>query len=308
MDIETLAEAIAQKINQKSLPQIPFEKFCMLYMERHARIRKKTWKEDQSRLRLYLLPAFEGKLLLDITRNDIVELHASIGARPAPYAANRMLEQLGKMFKLAQLWGFYPEDRMLPTVGVDPFPETPRDVFVQKYEMDRLAKAIGGCRSANLRALFWLYLLTALRRSELMRAKWSDLDLERWELRVLHTKNGKPHRIPLPPEAMAILYKLPRTGTYIFPGQAPGTHISNSTVWKSWDRCRTRAGLKHVRIHDLRRTVASWMVQSGKPLSLIGKLLNHSSLRATEVYARLAQEDVREALADHAKRVSEYRR
>ena len=59
---------------------------------------------------------------------------------------------------------------------------------------------------------------------------------------------------------------------------------------------REKAGLEDVRIHDLRRTVGSWMAQAGVPIRVIGEVLNHSDPRTTEIYARLARDQASEAL------------
>jgi len=72
-------------------------------------------------------------------------------------------------------------------------------------------------------------------------------------------------------------------------------------IAKPWNRIRKAAGLEDVRLHDLRRTVGSWLAQSGNSLHLIGKVLNHSNQSTTAIYARFAQDDVRNALENHGK-------
>jgi site-specific recombinase XerD len=54
-----------------------------------------------------------------------------------------------------------------------------------------------------------------------------------------------------------------------------------------------------VRLHDLRRTVGSWLAQAGNSLHLIGRVLNHSNASTTQVYARFAEDNVRTALEQH---------
>lgn len=62
-------------------------------------------------------------------------------------------------------------------------------------------------------------------------------------------------------------------------------------------------GVVDVRIHDCRRTMGSWLVQSGNSLHLIGKVLNHSSERTTAIYAHFGQDHVRQALEDHGEKL-----
>ena len=70
-----------------------------------------------------------------------------------------------------------------------------------------------------------------------------------------------------------------------------------------WKRIRRRVGLTDVRIHDLRRTAASWLAINGSNLPVIQSMLNHRSLTSTQVYARLAVAPVRLALDDQAERM-----
>ena len=100
---------------------------------------------------------------------------------------------------------------------------------------------------------------------------------------------------------MELLEKIPKQqdNPYILPGHINGKHLVN--ISKPWNRIRKDANLENVRLHDLRRTVGSWLAQSGNSLHLIGKVLNHSNQNTTAVYARFAQDHVREALENHGK-------
>ena len=85
------------------------------------------------------------------------------------------------------------------------------------------------------------------------------------------------------------------------PGEKPGHHLVN--IEKIWRRIRKAAGIEDVRLHDLRRTLGSWLAQSGNSLHLIGRVLNHSSQSTTAIYARFAQDNVREALEAHGNKL-----
>ena len=65
---------------------------------------------------------------------------------------------------------------------------------------------------------------------------------------------------------------------------------------KAWERVRERSGLTDVRMHDLRRTLGSWQALAGTSLQVIGKSLGHKSMKATEIYARLTTDPVRESV------------
>ena len=69
---------------------------------------------------------------------------------------------------------------------------------------------------------------------------------------------------------------------------------------KVWQRIQKRAGVPDARIHDLRRTLGSWLAAQGHGLPLIGRALNHTNASTTQVYARLDLEPVRDALEKNA--------
>jgi integrase len=117
------------------------------------------------------------------------------------------------------------------------------------------------------------------------------------------TKAGRVHYVPLSAPAMTILRELPRLGDnpYILPGHIHGRPIVN--INRPWRRIRKAAGVEDVRLHDLRRTVGSWLAQSGNSLHLIGRVLNHSNQSTTAIYARFGQDHVRQALEEHAARL-----
>jgi integrase len=72
---------------------------------------------------------------------------------------------------------------------------------------------------------------------------------------------------------------------------------------KAWSRIRRLANLEDVRVHDLRRTLGSWLAGTGESLPLIGKVLNHSQPSTTAIYARLDLAPVRRALEHNAERM-----
>ncbi len=132
--------------------------------------------------------------------------------------------------------------------------------------------------------------------------KWASLKA-RAELRLPDTKAGRVHSIPLSPPAVALLRDLPREddNPFILPGKLSGAHLVN--VDKPWNRVRAAAGVEDVRLRDLRRTVGSWLAQSGSSLHLIDRVLNHSNQSTTADYARFGDDSVRAALDQHGARI-----
>lgn len=281
---------------------VTFKEFCYEYMERYAKQHKKTWSQDESRIRQTFLRAFGSVRIDAITRAEIAQLHGTIG-QTYPYAANRCIEQLSKMFELAKIWGYVPETHHNPARGIQAYKETKRDRWVKPEELPRLAQAINREENFYGSKALWLYLLLGVRKSELLKAKWDDIDWGRQELRLPETKSGRVHYVPISEPALAILQNLPRleSNPYILPGGKAGHHLVN--IQKCWARVRKAAGVEDVRVHDLRRTLGSWLAQAGNSLHLIGRVLNHSSQSTTAVYARFAQDNVKQALEAHGQKL-----
>ena len=150
-------------------------------------------------------------------------------------------------------------------------------------------------------AYFKLALLLGMRKNELLRARWEHLNLTENLWTVPVTKADRPHTLPVPKAAVEILQGLPskQISPWLFPSESrPGVQLRGAD--EAWIRIRTRAGLPDVRIHDLRRTLGSWMAAQGCSLPLIGKALNHSNTATTQIYARLNLDPVREALERNA--------
>jgi integrase len=289
---------------QKKAKNLNMAEFADQYIENYAKKHKKSWSEDQRRLEKNILPFLSNKKINSINRNDILNIHNKMGLR-APYEANRTLRLLSKMFEIAKEWGHFAYNEANPAKGIKLFKEEKRDRWLTHNELPQLIEAVDKEQNLYARISIWLYLLTGMRKSELLTAKWSDIDFERKEIRLSDTKAGRVHYVPLSEAAIDLLTSVPRLeeNPYIIPGAIKGKHMVN--ISKPWLRIRKAASLEDIRLHDLRRTVGSWLAQSGNSLHLIGKVLNHSNQSTTAIYARFAQDDVRNALEGHGKMILE---
>lgn len=266
-------------------------KFADYYLEHHALPHKKTWKQDYRRLHSAILPKLGGKNLARITFQDVQKLHTELSLR-APYEANRVLALLRTMFTLALRCGYIASNS---ASGIRLNRERKRERWLSREELERLADVLRTERNAVHAKAIWLYLLTGMRKSELLKLSWNDVYDNHLELR--DTKNGSTHRLPLSAPAKQILDSLPRRSMKVFP---------SLNIRRVWQRVRVRAGIADVRLHDLRRTVGSWLVQDGASLHLVGKVLNHKCGQTTQVYAHFHQDNVDAALTRHANNLRGY--
>lgn len=139
--------------------------------------------------------------------------------------------------------------------------------------------------------------------------QWTHVDLEKGLWHKPTTKTGVPHTVPLPARLLELLQRFPRINEWVFPSEPNNKNQHQSRQWAvtcvehAWRKIRARIGLNDVRIHDLRRTTASWLAIDGANLPVIQRVLNHSSLTSTQVYARLSIAPVRQALDQQAERI-----
>lgn len=280
------------------------KELCEAFISRFAKIHKKSWKTDQSRIKKYILPAFGRLKAKSITQSDVTRLHQEIG-ETKPYEANRNLALISKIFNLGIQWGFLDKKAENPAYNIEQFPEEERDRFVSEEELPRLTQAIDKVENIYARASLWMYLLTGARKTELLGSRWVDINLPRGELRLPDTKTGKTRYTPLSSAAISILQNLPRIdgNPFVLPGAKKGRPLVN--IDKTWRRVRKEAGVEDVRLHDLRRTVGSWLAQGGSSLHLIGKVLGHSKASTTQIYARFAEKNIKDALEGHGKKIME---
>jgi len=282
---------------QKERGEVTVSEFTETYLERHARARKKTWKEDERLIKSHIVSRWRLRKLSSITRAEIGRLHYEVG-KIGPFEANRALACISKMFSCAIDWGFLGDSTVNPARGVKKFPELRRSRYLTKKEIARLAKAVSEETNIYVRGFFMLALLTGLRKSELLRARWDQLDPEGGFLHLKETKNGRPFDVPLSRHALQIFKELPRqmANPHIFPSTVlPGQPIQ--ALNKNWNRIRKSAGLKDVRVHDLRRTFGSMMAQSGVGIQVVGRALNQRSIDVTaSTYSHLSDKQIRNAV------------
>ncbi|MBV8357076.1 MAG: tyrosine-type recombinase/integrase [Deltaproteobacteria bacterium] len=254
--------------------------------------------DDKYYLAHYIPSGWQTRRLSDITRTDIEQLHSRVERDHGKYPANHAVRLLRHMFNLARDWKMLRNDN--PAARIKLFKEQRRERYLTPEELVNVNEALKDEPDWRWRAYFPLALMLGTRRGELCAVRWEDIDLQQRTMRLPETKAGRPHLLPLPRAAIAILESSPsRTKSgWVFPSESSAGHIVEPA--KAWQRIRKRAGVEDVRIHDLRHTLASWLVGAGYNLSLIGRALNHSQIATTERYAHLAMDPVREALERNA--------
>lgn len=299
-----LAGEIAQgadpaEARRKTRSETTLGELWELYLEKHAKPRKRSWEEDQRKWDAYIT-TLRGRRLSQIRRADVRDFHAKVGREHGHCQANRVLALLSSMFSFAQGEGFEGQN---PCKGVKRFKERSRDRFLMPDELPRFMEALKQ-EAPPWGDFFSVLLLTGARIHNLQAMRWQDLELRRglWRIPSEESKTGEPLLVVLIDTVVNILRHRwqvneakpqAEQSKYVFPGRRDG-HIGYPQA--AWRRIKKRADLEDLRPHDLRRSLASWAVGAGASLHVVGKALGHNDPNATAVYARLHLDPVRQAV------------
>jgi integrase len=238
---------------------------------------------------------WSGKKISTITTRDVFKLHHDLGTATGKTIANRVVELLRAMFNRCQIMKIV--DLPNPAEGIQPYKEVTRDRFLQGDEFKKYYEALENESEQN-RDFFMLALLTGARKTNVLSMKWQDVNIEQevWRVPGEISKNGQPMLIPLTLQALVILKRRKETSAsdYVFAGEGQLGHMTSPK--RAWKRIIKSAGLTDIRPHDLRRSLGSWMVNTGASIAMIGGALGHKDAKSTEVYARLAMNPIKAAM------------
>jgi len=275
--------------------EIDFNKLFDLYIEGNT-MRPRSKAEFEGLHRRYIADDLGKRKLGAITHKHVMDLHK--GLARIPTTANRCVSLLKAVFNWAQeheLW-----DGANPAERIKKNKETSRERYLQPAELARFFEALTESEQPA-RDLFMMALLTGARRSNVLAMRWRDIDLHEavWRIRAEDAKAGDELTIPLVPEAMAVLTQRRADADddepWVFPAKSKTGHYQEPR--RAWETLQRRAGLEDLHIHDLRRTMGSWLVRTGANTAINAKALGHKSMQAAAVYQRIADTDpVREAM------------
>lgn len=231
----------------------------------------------------------------DISRADVQRMVDKISETAGPTAANRCHSYLRHTLNLAIADGLIENNPAAAKIQRNQ--EHGRERFLTKDEIARLMVAIDGRRNQLGAIAVKLLLLTGARKTELLSARWQDLDLDAgiWSKPPSQTKQRRRHRIPLSDGAISEFKRVRNMGLmgdFVFPSSSGSGHLVD--LKRLWANLCREAGISNCRIHDLRHSFASVIVSRGGSLQGIGKLLGHTQVQTTNRYAHLFDSDLRD--------------
>lgn len=273
---------------KRSIPTIA-ELYQDTYLP-HLQSTRRNMVSDLSFWKVHLLPRFGSKHLDELTQQDVIDAQQSM--RKAGYAlgtANKWIVQIRYMYNVAKKLKI-PGSDFNPGAEIKQFTVEGRERFLNSDETERLREAVEKSENTQLKYIVTLLLMLGCRKRELLDSKWEHFDLDRRSWRIPLSKSGKARHVSLSSSVVAVLSQLPRWDgcPYVIPN--PKTRLPFTGIHVSWDTARKRAGLPDVRMHDLRHSFASNLVNSGVSLFVVSKALGHTNTLMTQRYSHLSDE------------------
>ena len=271
----------------------------------HAKTHMKSYDSLETIMRVHIVPQWGRQRLDEITSQAIGKWLAEksdVGMMPATVEKVRVM--FGRSFELGRRWGIAGCTNN-PTRGIQrPKFDNRRERFLSADEAGRLLRAAGQSRNPQLRPIVGLLLLTGARVSELLQAQWCHIDLGRRAWLIPISKTGKSRYVPLSQAAIDLIDTLPRLEgcPWLIPNLDTGKPFVS--IKHGWQKARNDAWLSDLRIHDLRHSAASFMINAGIDLFAVGKVLGHADYKSTTRYSHLANETLLSAVEAGAAKLS----
>lgn len=269
----------------------------------HAKTYQRSYSTTEMYMRRHILPKWGKKYLTDITQPDVAKWladKASEGFAPATVEKIRVI--FGRSFELALRWDISGAKNPVRGIPRRRFANA-RERFLNSQEAERLRLAVAQSRNKQLPAIVGLLLLTGARVSEVLSAEWANVDLERRSWLIPMSKTGKSRHVPLSQVAIDVIRQIKRKdgARYLFPSRFDPRKPLGS-IKHAWQTARDEAKLGDLRIHDLRHSAASFMINSGVDLFAVGRVLGHANHASTMRYSHLANDTLLAAVEAGAKR------
>lgn len=267
--------------------ELTISQYVTKYYLPYVKASKRSWKADEGMLRIRILPIFRETFLASVRNLDVVNwLQGMHKHGLCPSSCNRTLALFRFFFNCAIRWGLLPAGSN-PCSSVHPLEDNGnRERYLSSEEALALIEELDEMSSPSAQVVK-LLLFTGARKSEILNARWEYVNFERRILTVPLSKSGKARHIPLSDEAMAILRSIPQTGNpWVFPNPKTGKPMHN--IFHFWDTVRRNLHMPDLRLHDLRHSFASFLVNSGCTLYEVQKILGHYDPKVTMRYAHLS--------------------
>lgn len=279
------------------------KELCEYYAEKHGRA-KRSWRNESSLINSHIIPKLGNRRIASIGYHDIVKFHREITAL---VVANRCLSLLSRMFNLAKDWMLLDPTFTNPVTGVEKNPENSRSRYIHDDEMPLIMAEILNYPDPFIKGALQICLFTGVRQARVMSLEWTDINIES---KILYERNSKTAKTekeifthPLTSSSIEVFLSLPRKDKFVFLDGFSREH-QTKRMRLAWKEIKQKAKIveaagQELWLHDLRRTLGSWLVKNNYSTNIAKQALNHKSLVAAQRYQHISDGNtVRDALED----------
>lgn len=246
------------------------------------------WK---SHLGTYMLSDISSDIICE-WRTRLQKGTTHYGTPRSAATVNRYLAAISHVFTIAwKEWSWVDRN---PVINVRRLKEPRGRVrFLDDQERHRLLDACKKSRSIFLHPIVVLALSTGMRKGEILRLRWRDMNFDSKRIVIQETKNGERRAVPLVGIALQLIKKLKINDSgsfedFIF--HSPESPTKCCSIRTAWDKAIKRADVKDFRFHDLRHSTASYLAMNGASLLEIADILGHKTLQMVKRYAHLSDD------------------
>lgn len=289
-------QANTPTVEESPPAELTLDVFVREHVNPYNKMRKRSHWRD---LQLYnrIGPRFGGKKLTEINRREVQVFHNELvsvdGLSPA--TADHHIVYFRRILNLALQWEFLEKNVLtkVPLMKVDNKVER----YLSDDETARLVAVLQGDPAYGASNMLLFLLSTGARLSEAMFAKWDQIDEAggSWRIPASNSKSKKARVVPLNDSARWVIERLETKGRHEYLFVNSRTDKPFVTITRAWYRLRAKAGIENLRVHDLRHSFASFLVNAGRSLFEVQHLLGHGDPRVSQRYAHLSQRTLQEA-------------
>ena len=310
-DDKKLAEHIADTIKadilrkKHSLPSqitYQFKDVWEIYLK--EQITAPLTQKVKNWISIHFLPVFKDKNIQSITKDqienyqlkrriEIMSMPKNKGKRDSEISfayLNKEILILSNFFNFCIKKGYLEKN---PCTGIKKLNELSRLKTLSDDDIDKL---IGGATNKLTGDLITFLIYTGCRKGEALNLKWDDVDMQNDVIAVKGTKTKYDRYIPISKPLKELLKAVERNQDCLYVFNKNGAKIGDFK--KSFHTACRNAGLKDLRIHDLRHVFASKMVMNGTSLYITGELLGHRTTQMTKRYSHLVPDTLKKAVDD----------
>ena len=264
---------------------------------------KRSWETDVSLIKNHIMPNFGKQYMDEVSKRDIIQFISKHSLTHKPGSVNRVIIMMRYIFNLSIRWETVGITKN-PTAGIPLLEENnKKERFLSAEEARALVEQLKSSDNKMLQYIIPMLILTGARKNEVLKAKWEDFNVEQRLWRIPLSKSGKARHVPISDGVQYLLEGVPRHVDcgYVFAN--PKTLLPYVSIFASWNTARKAVGLADVRIHDLRHSFASFLVNSGRSIYEVQRILGHTQIKTTQRYAHLSQDSLLAAANEISKAV-----